>query len=104
MGFFLTGCDDDITLYYIIGYIIVVTKSAISEAVSVISRIPLSAFFPVRSSVYQTCVDIEEKLSGMNCLNATIRYQLNYVSSTHLSRVGAVCLGSGHKMDINGRC
>ena len=94
----------DITLYYIIGYIIVVTKSAISEAVSVISRIPLSAFFPVRSSVYQTSVDIEEKLSGMNCLNATIRYQVNYVSSTHLSRVGAVCLGSGHTMDINRRC
>ena len=99
-----TCVNFNIKLYYIIVYIIVTTKSAISEAVSVISRIPLSAFIPVRSSVYQTCVDIDEQLSGRKYLNATIRYQLNYVSATHLPRVGAVCLGSGHKLEINRRC
>ena len=82
----------DIKLYYIIGYIIVVTKSAISEAVSVISRIQLSAFLPVPSSVYQTSVDINEQLSGRNYLNATIRYKLNYVTANHLPIVGAACL------------
>ena len=94
----------DIKLYNIIGYISVVTRSAISEAVSDISRIPLSAFLPVWSSVYHTSVDINEQLSRRNYLNATMRYQLNYVSATHLPRVGAVCLGRGHKMDINRRC
>ena len=94
----------DIKLYYIIGYIFVVTKSTIGEAVSVISRMPVSVFLPVPSSVYQTSVDIDEQLSGRNYLNATIRYQSNFVTATHLPRVGAVCLGSGHKMDINRRC